>query len=57
VGPVKSDIKLTLLREECDPFDVTLTRAIVKIHTGKSCLEGDNSGSSSRQARAARRRA
>jgi carboxyl-terminal processing protease len=43
-GPVNSDIKLTVLREGRDPFDVTLTRAIVKIQSVKSHLEGDNVG-------------
>jgi carboxyl-terminal processing protease len=41
-GPVNSDIKLTIRREGRDPFDVTLTRAIVKIQSVKSHLEGDN---------------
>jgi carboxyl-terminal processing protease len=43
-GPVNSNIKLTILREGRDPFDVTLTRAIVKIQSVKSHLEGDNIG-------------
>ena len=43
-GPVNSDIKLTIRREGRDPFDVTLTRAIVKIQSVKSHLEGDNIG-------------
>src|SRR5258707_14507086 len=43
-GPVNSDIKLTVRREGRDPFDVTLTRAIVKIQSVKSHLEGDNIG-------------
>jgi carboxyl-terminal processing protease len=41
-GPVNSNIKLTILREGRDPFDVTVTRAIVKIQSVKSHLEGDN---------------
>jgi carboxyl-terminal processing protease len=43
-GPVNSDIKLTIRREGRDPFDVTLTRAIVKVQSVKSHLEGDNIG-------------
>jgi carboxyl-terminal processing protease len=43
-GPVNNDIKLTIRREGRDPFDVTLTRAIVKIQSVKSHLEGDNIG-------------
>src|SRR5258708_3226225 len=43
-GPVNSDIKLTVRREGRDPFDVTLTRAVVKIQSVKSHLEGDNIG-------------
>src|SRR5260221_12607838 len=43
-GPVNSDIKLTVRREGREPFDVTLTRAIVKIQSVKSHLEGDNIG-------------
>jgi carboxyl-terminal processing protease len=43
-GPVNSDIKLTIRREGKDPFDVSLTRAIVKIQSVKSHLEGDNIG-------------
>src|SRR6266436_7912 len=43
-GLVNSPIKLTIRREGRDPFDVTLTRAIVKIQSVKSHLEGDNIG-------------
>jgi carboxyl-terminal processing protease len=43
-GPVNSNIKLTIRREGKDPFDVTLTRAVVKIQSVKSHLEGDNIG-------------
>ena len=43
-GPVNSDIKLTIRREGKDPFDVTLTRAVVKIQSVKSHLEGENIG-------------
>jgi carboxyl-terminal processing protease len=40
-GPVNSDIKLMLKREGKDPFDVTLTRAIIKIDSVKAELKGD----------------
>ncbi len=41
-GPVNSDIKLTLRREGKDgAFDVTLTRAIIKIESVRSRMEGD----------------
>jgi carboxyl-terminal processing protease len=43
-GPVNSQIKLTIRREGRDPFDVTLTRAVVKIQSVKSHMEGDNVG-------------
>ncbi len=43
-GPVNSNIKLTVRREGKDPFDVTLTRAVVKIQSVKSHIEGDNIG-------------
>jgi carboxyl-terminal processing protease len=43
-GPVNSAIKLTIRREGREPFDVSLTRATVKIQSVKSHLEGDNIG-------------
>ena len=43
-GPVGSDIKLTIKREGRDPFDVTLKRAVIKIQSVKSQLEGDDIG-------------
>jgi carboxyl-terminal processing protease len=43
-GPINSNIKLTIRREGKDPFDVSLTRAVVKIQSVKSHLEGDNIG-------------
>ena len=43
-GPVNSDIKLTIRREGRDPFDVKLTRAVVKIQSVKSHLEGTDVG-------------
>ncbi len=43
-GPVGSDIKLTIKRESRDPFDVTMQRAVVKIQSVRSQLEGDDIG-------------
>jgi len=43
-GPVNSDINLTIRREGRDPFDVKLTRAIIKIQSVRSHLEGSNIG-------------
>jgi carboxyl-terminal processing protease len=41
-GPVKSDITITVLREsEPAPFDVTITRAVIKIRSVRSHAEGD----------------
>ena len=40
-GPVGTDIKLTLRREGREPFDVTLTRAVVKIQSVRSRMEGN----------------
>jgi carboxyl-terminal processing protease len=39
-GPVDSDIKLTIQRGDKEPFEVTLTRAVVKIQSVRSRLEG-----------------
>jgi len=38
-GPVDSDIKLTIQRGDKEPYDVTLTRAVVKIQSVRSRLE------------------
>tara|TARA_B100001142_G_scaffold288489_1_gene304688 strand:+ start:394 stop:1728 length:1335 start_codon:yes stop_codon:yes gene_type:complete len=38
-GKVGSDIKLTIRREGKDPFDVTITRAIIKIKSVRSRIE------------------
>src|SRR5258707_12516206 len=43
-GPVNSDINLTVRREGQEPFDVKLTRAIIKIQSVRSHLEGQNIG-------------
>jgi carboxyl-terminal processing protease len=43
-GPVDSAIKLTIKRENVDPFDVTLKRAVVKIQSVKSQLQGSDIG-------------
>ena len=40
-GPVDSEIVLTIRRAEEEPFDVTLKRAIIKIQSVRSRLEGD----------------
>lgn len=40
-GPVGSEITITVVREGVDPFEVTITRAIVKIRSVRSRLEGD----------------
>jgi len=43
-GPVNSDLKLTVRREGKDPFDVMLKRAVIKIQSVKSHLEGNDIG-------------
>src|SRR5919206_2136107 len=43
-GPVNSDITLTVRREGRDPFAVKLTRAIIKISSVRSHLEGKDIG-------------
>ncbi len=43
-GPVNSSIKLTIKRENRDPFEVTLKRAVVKIQSVKSQLVGNDVG-------------
>jgi carboxyl-terminal processing protease len=43
-GPVGSEIRLSVRREGRDPFDVTLKRAVIKIQSVRSRLEGDNIG-------------
>src|SRR6195256_4993503 len=43
-GPVNSDINLTIRRESQEPFDVKLTRTIIKIQSVRSHLEGKNNG-------------
>ncbi len=40
-GPVDSDIKLTIQRGDTEPFEVTLVRAVIKIQSVRSRLEGD----------------
>ncbi len=39
-GKIGNDIKLTILREEKKPFDVTITRAVIKITSVRSRAEG-----------------
>src|SRR5215470_6481225 len=41
-GPVDSEIKLTIQRGDKEPFDVNLTRAVVKIQSVRSHLEGSD---------------
>jgi carboxyl-terminal processing protease len=43
-GPVNSELTLTIRREGREPFDVKLTRAIIKIRSVRSHLEGKNIG-------------
>lgn len=43
-GPVGSDIVLTILRGDQDPFDVTVTRDTIEIQSVRSRLEGDDIG-------------
>ncbi|MDP6804792.1 MAG: S41 family peptidase [Rhodospirillales bacterium] len=40
-GPPGSDLILSIRREEREPFDVTVTRAVIKIQSVKSRLEAD----------------
>jgi len=40
-GKVGSDIKITIVREGREPFDVTLTRSVIKITSVRSRVEGD----------------
>jgi len=43
-GPVNSDLNLTIRREGREPFDVKLTRAVIKIKSVRSHLENKNIG-------------
>ena len=43
-GPVNSEINLTIRREGKEPFDVKLTRAVIRIQSVRSHLEGNNIG-------------
>ncbi len=40
-GLVGTDIKLTIRRQDLDPFDVTITRAVIKIRSVRSRVEGN----------------
>ena len=40
-GPVGSDLKITIRRQGRDPFDVSITRAVIKITSVRSRLEGE----------------
>jgi carboxyl-terminal processing protease len=43
-GPVNSELTLTVRREGQEPFDVKLTRAIIKIQSVRSHIEANNIG-------------
>jgi len=43
-GPVNSEVKLTVRREGREPFDVAITRAVIKIQSVRSRVEGDDIG-------------
>ena len=43
-GPVNSEVRLTIRREGRDAFDVTLTRAVIKVESVRSRLEGEDIG-------------
>jgi carboxyl-terminal processing protease len=43
-GPIGSDIKLTIKRGTREPFDVKLTRAVIKVQSVKYRLEGGDVG-------------
>ncbi|MEX2454862.1 MAG: S41 family peptidase [Rhodospirillaceae bacterium] len=43
-GRVGSDLKLTIRREGREPFDVSVTRAVIKIQSVRSRMEGDDIG-------------
>ena len=43
-GRVGSDLKLTIRREGREPFDVTVTRAVIKIQSVRSRMEGEDIG-------------
>ncbi len=40
-GLVDTDIRLTIRRKDLDPFDVTITRAVIKIRSVRSRAEGN----------------
>lgn len=40
-GPVDTDLKVTIRRQKKEPFEVTLTRAIIKIQSVRYRAEGD----------------
>ncbi len=40
-GPISSDIVLTIRRGREDPFDVTITRDVIKIQSARSRVEGN----------------
>ncbi len=40
-GPVDSEVKITVLRGQTEPFEVTLVRAIIKVESVRSTVEGN----------------
>jgi carboxyl-terminal processing protease len=40
-GPANTDIRLTVRREGIEPYDVKLTRAVIKVQTVKTQVQGD----------------
>ena len=40
-GPVNTDLKLTIRREGSEPFDLTITRDVIKIRSVRNRLEGN----------------
>lgn len=43
-GPVNTNITVTILREGMKPFDVTLTRAVIRIRSVRQRMEGEDVG-------------
>jgi len=43
-GPVETEISLTVLRQNTEPFDVDIVRDVIRIHPVRANLEGDDIG-------------
>jgi carboxyl-terminal processing protease len=43
-GPVDTEISLTVLRQNTDPFDVKLVRDVIRIHPVRANMEGEDIG-------------